>query len=71
MSQNSSKIDLKIDKTSSVENLRNATKICIKRGERKRRLPPASLPVGEEEREAGEVAGREREIVHEEEEERG
>ena len=41
--------------------MKNATKILIKRGERKRRLPPPSPPVGEEEREAGEVAGRERE----------
>ena len=43
------------------EKLENATKIIIKRGERKRKLPPASPPVGEEEREAGEVAERERE----------
>ena len=41
--------------------MKNATKILIKRGERRRRLPPTSLPVDEEEREAGEVAGRERE----------
>ena len=41
--------------------MKNATKILIKRGERRRRLPPASLPVDEGEREAGEVVGRERE----------
>ena len=37
-------------------------KYASKRGERKWRLPPASLPVDEEEREAGEVAGWEREL---------
>ena len=41
--------------------MKNATKILIKRGERRRRLPPASLPVDEGEREVGEVVGRERE----------
>ena len=35
--------------------------MLIKRGERKHHSPPASPPVGEEEREVGEVAGRERE----------
>ena len=43
-------------KKSSAENHENATKIRIKRGERKRDLPPVSPPVGEKE---GEIRVRE------------
>ena len=52
----------------SAINVKNAMKIPTKRGERKRGLPPASPPVGEEEREMEEGENRVRESVEREKE---
>ena len=61
MSHNSYNNDLKNQFLCSALHGENATKIALKRGERKRGLPPVSAPVVVEEGEMGEGENRVRE----------